>query len=87
MQKDNKTLQSVRCLMSEDDFVMVRLPKELVGRVGREMGQRFVSLDDSIVFLLEQALGNESVVPTPNAEFSTEEKKAIEERLKSLGYS
>ncbi len=72
--------------MSEDDSVIVRLPKELVGRIGREMGQRFVSIDDSVVFLLEQALKNESIVPVQNAEFSTEEKKAIEERLKSLGY-
>jgi len=73
--------------MPEDDFVLVRLPKELVGRIGREMGKRFVSVDDSIVFLLERALRSETVVSTPHAEFSTEENKAIEERLKSLGYS
>ncbi len=72
--------------MSDDDFVVVRLPKELVGRIGREMGQRFVSIDDSIVFLLEHALKSETIAPAQNAEFSTEEKKAIEERLKSLGY-
>jgi NifB/MoaA-like Fe-S oxidoreductase len=74
-------------LMPEDDFVVVRLPKELAGRIGREMGQRFVSLDDSIVFLLERALKNETTVLATHADFSTEEKKAIEERLKSLGYS
>lgn len=72
--------------MSEDNVVVVRLPKELVGRISREMGKRFVSLDDSIVFLLERALRNETIVSTPQAEFSTEEKKAIEERLKLLGY-
>jgi|GEM_PF-2996977 hypothetical protein len=86
MQKDNKTLIDVGHSMSEDDFVAVRLPKELVGRISREMGQRFVSVDDSIVFLLERALKSETVVSAPTAEFSTEEKKAIEERLKSLGY-
>jgi len=72
--------------MPDDDPVVVRLPKELVGRIGREMGGRFASLDDSVVFLLERALKSESNAPAPNAEFSTEEKKVIEERLKSLGY-
>ena len=73
--------------MSENDFVVVKLPKELVGRIGREMAKRFVSVDDSIVFLLERALRNETSVSVPHAEFSSEENKAIEERLKSLGYS
>ncbi|MGD0476655.1 MAG: hypothetical protein ABSB29_00625 [Nitrososphaerales archaeon] len=72
--------------MSEDDLVVVRLPKELVERISREMGQRFVSTDDSVVFLLERALGDEAIVPTPQAEFSAEEKKALEERLRLLGY-
>ena len=77
----------VRRPMTDDDFVVVRLPKELVGRIGREMGKRFDSVDDSIVFLLERALRDESIVSTSHAEFSSEENKAIEERLKSLGYS
>jgi len=77
----------VKRLMSEDDLVVVKLPKELVGRISREMGGRFVSLDDTIVFLLERALRSETAVSTSHAEFSTEEQKAIEESLKSLGYS
>jgi hypothetical protein len=72
--------------MSEDDLIVVRLPKELVERISREMGQRFASIDDSIVFLLERALRDEAVVPTQQAEFSDEEKKALEERLRLLGY-
>lgn len=72
--------------MPEDDLVVVRLPKELAGRIDREMSRRFASLDDSVVFLLERALRDETMVSTPSAEFSAEEKKTIEERLKSLGY-
>jgi hypothetical protein len=72
--------------MSDDDFVVVRLPKELVGRIGRVTDQRFASVDDSVVFLLERALKNEAVVSTPQAEFSDEEKKALEDKLRLLGY-
>lgn len=72
--------------MASDDVVVVKIPKDLADRIGRETGRRFPSVDDSIVYLLEEALKNRSLVPSPDAEFSPEEKKAIEERLKSLGY-
>ena len=72
--------------MPEEERVTVRLPKELVGRVTKETGQRFASVDDSVTFILERALRKEAEASTPQAEFSNEEKKAIEDRLKSLGY-
>ena len=72
--------------MGDDEVVAVKLPKELVGRIDRAVGQRFASVDDSVVFLLERALKGESDSSAPQAEFSSDEKKAIEDRLKSLGY-
>jgi hypothetical protein len=86
MRKDNKMPDKINALMPEDNSVTVRLSKELVDRISREMGQRFVSIDDSVAFLLERALRDEAIVPAPQAEFSAEEKKALEERLKLLGY-
>ena len=72
--------------MPEDDVVVVKIPRDLADRIGKETGHRFPSVDDSIVYLLEEALKSKSLLPSPDAEFSPEEKKAIEERLKSLGY-
>lgn len=72
--------------MSDDNKVTVRIPRELADRVARDSGKRFDSLDDSVTFLLERALRSKAEVPTGQAEFSSDEKKAIEDRLKSLGY-
>lgn len=73
--------------MPTEEFIMVKVPKSLAERVGSKMGQRFPSVDDSIVFLIEEQLKDKPVADAPSAEFSPEEKRAIEDRLKSLGYS
>ncbi len=72
--------------MADASSVVINLPSGLADRIRREMGQRFATLDDSVVFLLERALKESDAVPAQGAEFSSEEKKAIEDRLKSLGY-
>jgi len=71
--------------MRSEDSVSVKLPRELVGRIILQMGNRFASVDASVAFLLERALKEEDMNSALHVEFSNEEKTALEDRLRRLG--
>jgi len=61
----------------------VSLPAELYARVERQVaGTEFRSVDEYVVFVLEEVLKEEE----PEAAFSKEDEEEVKKRLKSLGY-
>jgi hypothetical protein len=66
--------------MNANDLQVVRLPAELCQSAERRFGSRFGSLEQFLIFVLQELLGDEA------AEMDHAEQRIIEERLRDLGY-
>jgi Arc/MetJ-type ribon-helix-helix transcriptional regulator len=61
----------------------ISLPTEIYTKVGQRIaGTEFQSVDEYVIFVLEEVLKEEE----PEATFSKEDEEQVKKRLKALGY-
>jgi hypothetical protein len=58
----------------------IRLPEELCAAAEKKFGGRFGSLDELVVFLLQELVNGDTVA------LDQAEQAAVEQRLRDLGY-
>lgn len=69
--------------MTSEAVENVSLPKDLCDKIRRRMqGSDFRSIEEYVVFVLEQVVADEREKPV----YTPEEEKKIEQRLRDLGY-
>ena len=68
--------------MKDNDFISIPIPKKLIERISREMGNTSLQVVSKyITYILERELSTEE-----KQVYSQEEKKKVKERLHNLGY-
>ncbi|MBI4302328.1 MAG: CopG family transcriptional regulator [Chloroflexi bacterium] len=67
----------------QDEKRTVSLPADLYRRIGERMSHAdFLSVDEYVVFVLEEVLKEDET----EVSFSEEEEEMVKKRLKALGY-